>query len=69
MIECCNNCKYQKKLIQFDYSEKGCKHTTQDGYACMAFAIEGEVIWMIGNDPSVEMCECYMRRNENESIN
>jgi len=61
MKESCNNCLYQKRLIQYDYSGKGCKHTDQDGYACTAFASEGEVIWLIGNEPSAGMCECYMR--------
>lgn len=63
MKESCNNCLYMKTLIQFDYSGKGCKHTKQDGYACTAFASEGEVIWLIGDDPSTGMCECYMRNS------
>ena len=61
MKESCNNCRYNKTLIQFDYSGKGCKHTKQVGYACTAFTSEHEVIWLVGCDPSTGMCECYKR--------
>ena len=57
--ECCDNCKLKLKLKKADYSKGGCEDTYMDGYACMVFADEGVVTWMVGCDPNKERCECY----------
>ena len=62
MEKCCNTCRLKKKLIKFDYSQGGCIHTDYDGYACLAFASENEVIHMVGLDPEPSMCEMYSPR-------
>ena len=56
---CCETCKLNLKLKKSDYSKAGCEDTYMDGYACMAFADEGVVTWMVGCDPNKERCECY----------
>lgn len=59
MDECCATCRKMKKLVQFDYSQGGCNHTDMDGYVCLVFVGEGEVVWMVGEDAETGMCECY----------
>lgn len=54
---CCNNCKYKLKLVKYDYSHGGCKHSDYDGFCCMAFAHEGTAIHMIGSSNSY--CEMF----------
>lgn len=66
MKECCSTCASCKKLVKFDYSGRGCKHTDMEGYACLAFETEGTVIWMVGNDKDHGMCECYIAVGEEE---
>jgi hypothetical protein len=71
MKECCINCKLCFPLVKFDYSQGGCKHSDMDGYVCMAFALaeQGEppvAIWMVGCDPSRDMCECYIPKGDIE---
>ena len=64
--ECCNNCRYQKGLVKYDYSQGWCIHTDQEGFACLApdFVIEGQVTWIFGDDGNGQ-CECYEeRKNE-----
>lgn len=63
MNECCNTCKFRKKLINYDYSGKGCRHTDYDGFACIVFAHEGVVIHHTGRLESGkgELCEEYVR--------
>ena len=68
MRECCNTCKLKKKLVKFDYSQGGCIHTDYDGYACLAFAFEDEVVHMVGVDPDVEMCEMYSPKQEDGDV-
>ena len=65
MKECCANCRNKYKLTKFDYSKGGCKHTDMDGYICMAFAYEGEAVWMVGLQEGLGFCECYVPK-ENE---
>ena len=69
--ECCANCKLHFPLVRFDYSKGGCRHTDMDGFICMAFATPamGEppiAIWMTGNDPERDMCECFIPRGDCE---
>lgn len=59
MIGSCKTCKKRLNITKFDYSQGGCKHTKLDGYACLAFAFEGEVVWMVGANEESDMCECY----------
>lgn len=59
MGECCANCRHMTKLVKFDYSQGGCKHSTMEGYACLSFVNDGETEWMIGTDPEAEKCEAY----------
>lgn len=63
MKESCANCKYNLKLVKYDYSKGGCVHTDYDGYACMAFASEGLVIHMVGDNPETERCEVWTMSN------
>lgn len=60
MKECCNTCRLKKKLVKFDYSHGGCIHTDYEGFACLAFAYEGEVVHMVGGDPELGKCEMYL---------
>ena len=62
MIDCCANCKFNLELVKYDYSNGGCIHTKYDGYACMAFASEGQVTHMVGIDPEIGMCEMFCYR-------
>ena len=56
---CCSNCRHKMKLTKFDYSQGGCKHTEYEGFACTAFASEGEIIHMVGMNPDTGMCEMF----------
>jgi hypothetical protein len=29
------------------------------GHACTALMSDGQIIWMVGDDPDRDMCECY----------
>ena len=58
--KCCNTCERKKDIERWDYSGKGCKHTKLEGFACLAFAFEGDIVLMVGVDPEKGMCECYM---------
>ena len=62
MIDCCANCKFNLELVKFDYSKGGCIHSTYEGYACMAFADEGQVTHMVGVRPETAMCETFMEK-------
>lgn len=64
MNECCNTCKRKMKLVKLDFSQDGCKETYYDGFACLAFANEGEVDHMFGLDPTRGICEMYSPREE-----
>lgn len=64
MNECCANCGKRYKLTKFDYSNGGCEHTDMDGYICMAFAEEGNAVWMVGCNENLELCECYVQKEE-----
>lgn len=59
MKECCANCRNRYRLVRFDYSHSGCEHTDMDGYICMAFADEGEAVWMVGLDAEAGLCELF----------
>ena len=62
MKECCATCKKRLNLTKFDYSKGGCEHTKLDGYVCLAFAYEGEAVWMVGEDENIGLCECYQEK-------
>ena len=66
MTECCATCANRYDLERLDYSKGGCKHEKMDGYICMAFADEGQAMWIIGTYPLEEICECYKARREND---
>ena len=57
----CTSCFHRLDLINYDYSDKGCKHTKMDGYVCLAFADEGKAIWMTNCDEDTDICECYTK--------
>ena len=63
---CCDACRYKKELVKYDYSNGGCVHTMEEGYACLApdFVGEGQVTWLVGIDgkSSGSTCECFMAR-------
>ena len=58
MKECCENCKRWLELVMFDYQHGGCEHYDM-GHTCTLFANDGRIVWMVGNDPTVEQCEGY----------
>ena len=60
----CKDCKKRFDIIKFDYSKIGCEHTKLEGFACTAFGIEGQIIWMTGLDENKAMCECYMPKED-----
>lgn len=62
MIECCSACNKYMKLEKADYSDKGCKHSDYDGFACLAFADEGIIVHMVGVNPDKGMCELHSDR-------
>lgn len=62
-MDCCATCKRRLALNKFDYSEDGCTHSEPEGFACLAFASEGVVVWMVGTDEAAGMCECYEPKN------
>ena len=62
MIDCCANCKFNLELVKFDYSKGGCIHSTYEGYACLAFADEGQVVHMVGVRPETAMCEMFAEK-------
>ncbi len=64
MKECCENCGNRYKLVKFDYSRGGCKHTDMDGYICMAFASENQAVWMVGLQEQSGLCECYTSKGD-----
>lgn len=66
MKECCANCRRRYKLTRFDYSHGGCEHTDMDGYICMAFADEGEAVWMVGLNAETGLCEVFEPKEETE---
>ena len=61
-MDTCSNCGRKYRLTKFDYSDGGCKHTDMEGYVCMAFADEGEAVWMVGADEEKDLCECYQEK-------
>lgn len=63
MIECCVTCRNRFALTKFDYSHGGCEHTKMEGFICMAFAVEGDAVWMVGTDED-DLCECYGRKDD-----
>lgn len=64
MKECCNTCRKKLELVKYDYSQGGCKHTNYDGYACLIFASEGDVVHMVGVNPEIEHCEEWSPKDE-----
>ena len=58
---CCSTCKYMKRLIKWDYSGGGCKHSEYDGFVCLACAFEDVAIHMVGADPDVGACEVWAK--------
>ena len=58
MGECCANCQYWLTLTMFDY-QHGCCEDHDMGHACTLFANDGEIVWMVGNDPEHDQCEGY----------
>ena len=64
MKECCKNCKRNLKLVKFDYTQGGCKHTALEGFICTAFANEGEADWMVGLNQEKDLCEVFSPKEE-----
>ena len=46
----CANCKRRMDLWKYDYGKGGCTHEKLEGFACLAFANEGEVVQMVGTE-------------------
>ena len=64
MKECCATCRRRYKLTKFDYSKGLCEHTDMDVYVFMAFADEGQAVWMVGSNECFDLCECYVPKEE-----
>ena len=62
-MECCATCKKRLDLKKSDYSNSGCEDTTLEGFVCLAFASEGQAIWMVGLNEDLDMCECYQQKD------
>lgn len=58
MNECCATCKRWIKLVMFDFSHGGYERHDM-GHCCTAFADEGKITWIVGNDAEHDMCEAY----------
>lgn len=62
--ENCQNCRKCLRLMQFDYKPTGgVDHIKQRGFICLAFASEGDAIWMTGLKPEESFCEEYSPKN------
>lgn len=60
MTECCETCNKCLDLVRYNYGrDGGCDHRIQPGFICLAFADEGQAIWMTGIKRETGMCECY----------
>jgi len=57
---CCATCRNKMPLTKFDYSKGGCEHTKLEGFACLAFEAEREIVWMVGINENADKCECYL---------
>ena len=57
----CSTCKHRKILKKYDYSKGGCKHSTMEGFICLADDYEGIAIWMVGIKDGG--CECYEKKH------
>ena len=64
MKECSNTCRFNKRLLKWDYSQGGCIHTDYDGYACLALSFEDVVVHMVGVDPETGMCEMHSPKKD-----
>lgn len=58
----CANCGHRKDLWQYDYTQGGCKHLSQPGFACDVFAGDGVIVNMIGLDEEKDRCEEWTKR-------
>ena len=65
MKHCCKNCKRNLKLVKFDYTQGGCKHTDIEGFICTAFANEGKAVLMVGVNQDEDVCEEFSPKPEN----
>ena len=65
---CCWTCGYHKELERWDYTNvrKQGVPKTDEGYVCTAFAYEGLVVQMIGNNDDTSYCECWTEATEEE---
>lgn len=62
MKKCCATCGKQFILERYDYSQNGCKHSYEQGFACGVFMGDGIVVHMIGTSPEKEQCEEWVER-------
>ena len=60
--KCCANCRYNRRLVKYDYSHGGCKHTDMEGFACVMPENQGDVVWMYGDAQEIGQCECWARK-------
>lgn len=60
----CANCKRRMDLWKYDYGKGGCIHEKMEGFACLGFAHEGEVIHMVGTEGSG--CEMFAPKEVTE---
>lgn len=64
MKECCATCGRQFIIERLDYSQDGCQHSYESGYACGAVLDEGIVYHMVGQSPEADKCEMYVGRDD-----
>lgn len=66
MKHCCATCANQYIIERLDYTEEGCQHSYENGFACGAVLDEGIMYHMVGNDPNVGNCEMWRDRDDFE---
>ena len=67
MKSVCKQCSLKKTLKQYDYSNGGCVHTKEEGYACLAFIDEGIIVHMVGINPDSAKCEMFRANNTGDA--
>ena len=65
--ERCSNCAHFRKIEAHNFLNNGgsgVEHITLPGYACVSY--DNIVIYALGLDPSVEMCELWSEIKDGE---
>ena len=72
MKECCCTCRHMYIGHKTDFTKLKTGEpidSVMKGYICMAFAYENVATWMVGNNPSMGLCEAYTPRRGGDDEN